>query len=106
VIPLINTFYKFGAKDTATDLFPVIVLFKIRFGGEEVEIAASVTAVRDVLPAEEYPVSLAPELGIKYKPEYIKGMISFNDSMVLLLDIDRVFATEEIIRIIELIETI
>ncbi len=101
VIPLIDTQYKFmGSRNTQFE-YPVIILFKIKYNGEEVEIAAPVTAVKDVIPAEEIQLSVPPEIGLKYKPEYIKGLLSNKNSLILLLDVDKVFETDEIISIIE-----
>lgn len=104
VIPMINTQYKFGTGNNNDDSnYPVLVLFKILFNEEEVEVAAPVTAVKDVVPFEEITLSPAPEMGLRYKPEYIKGMLSQGETFIILLDIDKVFETEEIIRIIDAI---
>lgn len=101
VIPLLNTSYKFGIDGVNEDELEVIILFKIFFNEEEVEIAAPVTAVKDVISAEDIVVSQAPEMGLKYKPEYVKGMIVQGEKFIILLDIDKVFSSEEIIRIKE-----
>ncbi len=106
VIPMINTKFKFAvdaeaAEGTGDEEYQVIVIFKISYNEEEVEIAAPVTAVKDVVSAEDITVNEAPEMGLKYKPEYIKGMIVNKEKFVILLDIDKVLTSEEIIKLIE-----
>lgn len=101
VIPLINTKYKFGVQAQSSDEYQVIVLFRIEHNDEEVEIAAPVSAVRDVIAAEDVSISPAPEMGLRYKPEYVKGMIVNKEKFVILLDIDKVLTSEEIIKLLQ-----
>lgn len=102
VIPMIDTKYKFAVDSSdAKEDYQVIIIFRISYNDEEVEVAAPVTAVKDVISAEDISVNEAPEMGLNYKPEYIKGMIVNKDKYVILLDIDKVLTSEEIIKLLQ-----
>jgi purine-binding chemotaxis protein CheW len=102
VIPMIDTKYKFAVKqEESSEDYQVIVIFRISYNDEEVEIAAPVTAVKDVISAEDITVNDAPEMGLNYKPEYIKGMIVNKEEYIILLDIDKVLTSEEIIKLLQ-----
>ncbi len=43
----------------------------------------------------------APKIGTRLKTEFIKGMGKKNDEFIIILDIDRVFSSEELVSVNE-----
>ena len=53
-----------------------------------------VDGVSDVVDVNTAEVKPAPELGSRAATDYIRGLVSVSDRMVVLLDIDRLIATD------------
>jgi purine-binding chemotaxis protein CheW len=53
-----------------------------------------VDGVSDVVDVNTAEVKPAPDLGSRAATDYIRGLVSVSDRMVVLLDIDRLIATD------------
>ena len=97
VLPVVDTRVKFGivAKEITTNT--CIIVMDIAIENDNVHVGALVDSVQEVLEIEEKSILPPPSIGSKYKSEFIKGMIHFNEEFIMLLDIDKVFSSEEII---------
>ena len=58
-------------------------------------------AVQAVIEIEDQDILPPPSLGTKYRSEFIVGVANVNDSFVMILNMDEVFSTEEIVSIHE-----
>jgi len=56
-----------------------------------------VDSVQEVIEIDENTIQPSPSIGSKYKSEFITGMLKHNDQFIMLLDIDKVFSTEDIV---------
>lgn len=97
VLPVVDTRVKFGivAKEITSNT--CIIVMDISLENDNVHVGALVDSVQEVLEIEEKNILPPPSIGSKYKSEFIKGMIHFNEEFIMLLDIDKVFSSEEII---------
>lgn len=97
VLPVVDTRVKFGivAKEITSNT--CIIVMDIAIENDNVHVGALVDSVQEVLEIEEKNILPPPSIGSKYKSEFIKGMIHFNEEFIMLLDIDKVFSSEEII---------
>ena len=53
-------------------------------------------AVQEVLDLEPDQIEPAPRIGTKLNTDFIIGMGKHADQFIIILDIDRVFATDEL----------
>lgn len=99
VLPLVDTRKKFGFKSKEIDLDSSIIVLEIMLNsGEKVSVGALVDKVVDVLEVNTKDIQAAPTMGIKYKPEFIKGMLRMNEGkLAMILEVDKVFSTEDLI---------
>ena len=74
----------------------VIVVLEVDFGGEEIVLGALTDAVREVLELSDEQIEPPPRLGMKLKTEFIRGMGKQGESFIILLDVDRVFTSDEL----------
>lgn len=99
VLPLVDTRKKFGFKSKEIDLDSSIIVLEIKLNtGEKVSVGALVDKVVDVLEVTTDKIQPAPTMGIKYKPEFIKGMLRMSENkLAMILEVDKVFSTEDLI---------
>jgi purine-binding chemotaxis protein CheW len=53
-------------------------------------------SVQEVFELEADQIEPAPEIGTRLKTEFIKGMGKRDESFIIILDIDKVFSSEEV----------
>ncbi|OFX21212.1 MAG: chemotaxis protein CheW [Bacteroidetes bacterium GWA2_31_9] len=97
VLPVVDTRVKFGIVANEITSNTCIIVMDIAIENDNVHVGALVDSVQEVLEIEEKNILPPPSIGSKYKSEFIKGMIHFNEEFIMLLDIDKVFSSEEII---------
>jgi purine-binding chemotaxis protein CheW len=69
---------------------------------EQVEVGALVDSVQEVIEVEDNQIYDPPSVGSKYKSEYISGILKVKDKFMMLLDIDKIFATDKAISLKEI----
>jgi purine-binding chemotaxis protein CheW len=63
---------------------------------ETVVLGALADSVQEVLDLDAASIAPPPKIGTKLKTEFIKGMGRQNDRFIIILDIDRVFSSDEL----------
>ncbi|OFX77532.1 MAG: hypothetical protein A2X12_10825 [Bacteroidetes bacterium GWE2_29_8] len=97
VIPVVDTRIKFNMSVSDDTVRTVIIVLDLFIKNKKVIIGAVADSVKEVLEITEAQIKDAPEIGSNYNTEFIKGMIkSSDDKFIMLLDIDAVFASEDI----------
>ena len=74
-----------------------IIVVEIEGEAREILIGIVVDAVSEVLNIRGSDIEDTPAFGTKLDTEYILGMAKFEGNVKILLDIDRVLKTEEIV---------
>jgi purine-binding chemotaxis protein CheW len=96
VLPVIDARLKFGLAKTEDTVNSCILVLNIETNGEKLMIGAFVDAVQEVLELDAHQIQAAPSIGSKYKTEFIEGMVKMNDQFIMLLDINKVFSSDEV----------
>jgi purine-binding chemotaxis protein CheW len=60
-------------------------------------LGALVDAVQEVLEIGAEQIKPAPSIGSKYKSEFIDGMVKIDQQFIMLLNMDRVLSSNELI---------
>jgi len=97
VLPLIDTRIKFDMGETQYTQNTCILVLEIDMDGEPIQVGALVDAVLEVLEFDDKAILEPPSIGSKYKNEFIEGMAKKNDDFVMILDMDLIFTTDELI---------
>ena len=97
VLPVVDLRIKFGLPEKETTVDTSIIVLSIDLNGEAVLIGTLVDAVREVLELKNDEISPAPTIGTKYNSGLIEGMWRVEEKFIMILDIDKVFSTDEII---------
>lgn len=95
VLPVVDTRVKFSLPTAQDTVDSVIIVLSLEVADQALVTGAIVDSVQEVLDIDEKEVQPAPEIGSKYKSEFIEGMVKYEDQFIMLLNLDLVFSTEE-----------
>ena len=96
VVPVLDLPVRFGRKASAVTKRTCIVIIEVMLGSERHVLGLvvdAVNAVLDILGAEIEP---PPAFGASIRTEFIQGMAKVNGKFVILLNVDRVLAADEL----------
>jgi purine-binding chemotaxis protein CheW len=97
VLPVIDLRIKFGLPEKELSVDTSIIVLSIDLNGDQVLVGTLVDAVREVLELRNDEISPAPSIGTKYNSGFIEGMWRHDDKFTMILNINKIFSTEEII---------
>lgn len=95
-IPVVDLRAKFGLAQTPDTLSTRIIVMDLQMDGQNVVVGGLADAVHEVLELEPQEINEPPSLGMRWRTDLILGMGRRNDRFTIILDIERVFSTEEL----------
>jgi purine-binding chemotaxis protein CheW len=96
VVPVMDLSARFGRGQSVIGKRSCIVI--VEAGGEEKQVLGMlVDAVNAVVEIGGEDIEPAPSFGTRIRPDFIAGMGKYNGRFVILLDIERVLSSEEIV---------
>ena len=96
VVPVIDLRLNFGMAGTEQTVNTCIIVVEVDLDGEMVVLGALADSVQEVVEMEPEQIEPAPHIGTKLNTDFIKGMGKIGDEFVMILDIDKVFSSEDI----------
>ncbi len=96
VVPVIDLRLNFGMACTEQTVNTCIIVVEVRLAGEIVVLGALADSVQEVVEMEPDKIEPAPHLGTKLNTDFIKGMGKIDNDFVMILDIDKVFASDDL----------
>ncbi len=96
VVPIADMRIKFGMSEGRDTVHTCIIVLETEVDGDSVIIGALADSVREVLELKAEDIEPPPRMGTRLKSEFIKGMGKLGDSFIIILDIDKIFSTEEV----------
>lgn len=92
IAPVIDLRLKFGFKQAEYGPFTVLIVLHVR----ERLLAVVVDAVADVVQLTEEQIKPAPEFATAVNVEYVMGLGTRGDHMLILLDIEKLISSQEL----------
>ena len=96
VVPVIDLRLNFGMPCTEQTVNTCIIVVEVSLDGEIIVLGALADSVQEVVEMEPDHIEPAPHLGTKLNTDFIKGMGKIDNDFVMILDIDKVFAAEDL----------
>ena len=96
VLPVIDTRLKFGLPATEYTDETCIVVMELTLDNEKVFVGSLVDAVVAVLELDDSEIQPPPNIGSKYRSEFITGMAKRDDNFIMILDMEKIFTLDEI----------
>ncbi len=96
VVPVVDLRLKLGMARSEKTIDTCIVVLDIAVDGSPVTVGILVDAVQEVVDFDSSRIEPPPHLGTALKAEFIQGIGKRDERFVMILDIQRIFAEEEL----------
>lgn len=97
VLPVIDSRIRFGLSPGPVTANTCIVVMEVMFGKELINIGILVDGVQEVIEVSPDHIMPPPELGSKYKADFLQGIIHHAGRFILLLEVDALFSSDELL---------
>ncbi len=94
IVPIVDLRMRFALDRAEYTAITVIIVVSVLSAAGRRDFGVVVDGVSDVVDVNTAEVKPPPELGSRAATDYIRGLVSISDRMVVLLDIDRLIATD------------
>jgi purine-binding chemotaxis protein CheW len=101
VVPVVDLAVKFGVPRGETTPRTCIVIVEASLGGEAALMGLVADAVNQVLELRPEDIEAPPTFGTRVRIDYLLGVAKAEKRFVLLLDIDRVLSSDELLTLAE-----
>jgi purine-binding chemotaxis protein CheW len=91
IVPIVDMRIKFNLGTPSYDQFTVVIILNI---GRRV-IGMVVDSVSDVITLAPHQIRPAPEMGSVLKTDYLIGLGTVDERMLILVDMERLMSSEE-----------
>lgn len=96
VVPVVDLRIKFGMSKTEKTVNTCIIIVEVTIDNETTILGALADSVQEVMDLEPDHIEPAPKIGTRLNTEFIKGMGKKDNRFVIILDIDKIFSTDEL----------
>lgn len=96
VVPVVDLRLAFGMPGTEKTVNTCIVVTEVTMEGETVVLGALADSVEEVIDLEPDQIQPGPRLGTSINTEFVRGMGRRETGFVVILDIDKVFAEDQL----------
>ncbi|PTY02449.1 chemotaxis protein CheW [Opitutaceae bacterium EW11] len=96
-IPVVDLRQKFGLPATADTVNTRIVVLELMLGSELCVLGGLADSVHEVIELEPSQINPPPTLAMRWRSEFIQGMGKRGDQFIILLDINAVFSSDDIL---------
>jgi purine-binding chemotaxis protein CheW len=99
VVPVIDLAVKFGLPASKVSKFTCIVITEISYDGDKLTMGVMTDSVNQVIDFSASEIEAPPPFGTQVKIEYLLGMGRMGKKFCLILDIDKVISTDELLAV-------
>ena len=96
VVPVVDLRLKFGMSRTENGVNTCVIITEVTVDGDTTVLGALADSVQEVLDLEPGSIAPAPRIGTKLRTEFIKGMGKRDERFIIILDVDKVFSSDEL----------
>jgi purine-binding chemotaxis protein CheW len=104
IIPIIDLRLKFGLSAKEYTERTIFIIVDIVTEKDVYHVGLVVDSVHDVVEIAEDKIEKTPEVGFKFKSKYLQGIIQIDDAMIMILNLDTILATEDVVEIANKVE--
>ena len=99
-ISVVNLRKKFGMEDTEPTKETRIIVMEVKNAeGKTVTFGAIADSVQEVVDLSDEEIEPSPKFGNSIAAQFIRGIGKRDDTFIIILNMDQIFSTEEIIKL-------
>lgn len=96
IVPVFESRDKFNLPARDEDASYVIIVLDLSKHTEVFRIGAIVDKVKDVMEIEDADIKPVPTMSKNFNSEFLQGIYKLENKFILLLDVEKVFTSEEL----------
>jgi purine-binding chemotaxis protein CheW len=96
IVPIIDLRERFRLKFAEYTPLTVVVVLQTSDSHKSRTMGVVVDSVSDVITVDKTKIQDAPDFGTKVSNEFINGLVSVNERMVMLLNVDKLLKLEDL----------
>ena len=97
VVPVVDLAIKFGLPQTVITPRTCVVVVEVRTDDERLVLGVMADAVNQVFDIQPGDIQPSPSFGLKVRVDCIHGMGSVNGKFVVILDIDHILSSNDLL---------
>lgn len=97
VVPVVDLAVKFGLEERSVTRTTCIVILEGQSENQNTTMGIVADSVNQVIDFAEQDIREVPEFGTRVRVDYLLGMAQVGKKFALLLDVDKVLSTEELL---------
>jgi len=94
--PVVDLRLKFGLPGVPDTVHTRIIVMELELDGEALVVGGVADSVHEVIEFEPGSIGPPPRIAMRWRSEFITGMGKRGDDFIIVLDIDRVFSSEQL----------
>lgn len=94
-VPVIDLRTKLGLPPVAATEHTRIVVLEVEVANRSLAMGLVADRVFEVTPLGEHGLEPPPEVGVRWRSDYIQGIARRGEAFVIILDLGRLFSSEE-----------
>ena len=96
VVPIVDLRLKLGMSKTVKTVNTCVIISEVAVDSQMTIIGVLADSVQEVLDLETGHIESAPKIGTRLNTEFIRGMGKQEEKFVIILDINKVFSTDDL----------
>jgi purine-binding chemotaxis protein CheW len=97
VVPVVDMKLKFGMSLTEQSVNTCIIIVEVTLDDDKMILGALADSVQEVFELDPEYIEPAPRIGTQLQTDFIKGMGKRDDNFIMILNIDKIFSTDELV---------
>lgn len=103
-VPVVDLRLRFGLSAIDETLNTRIIVMELSVDGEQTTLGGMADSVHEVIEIEPSSINPPPRIAQRWKTEFIQGMGRRGDDFIIILDVDAVFSSDELVVVKEVQE--
>lgn len=99
VVPVMDLKKKLNIPESDTGINTRIVIMELILNDEKVVVGFIADSVREVMSLSPGQIQAPPKLGSKLRIDYSKGILEQDDTLVIILDIERIITGDNAVHV-------
>jgi purine-binding chemotaxis protein CheW len=95
-IPVVDLRLRFGLPATVDTVSTRVIVMELLLDGETTVLGGMADSVHEVIEIEPGNIGPPPRIAMRWRTEFIQGLGRRGDDFIIILDVNAVFASEEL----------
>jgi len=95
--PVADLRSRFGLPQTTDTVHTRIIVMELELDGETTVLGGIADSVQEVIELEPGNIDPPPRIAMRWRTEFIQGMGKRGDDFIIILDVNAVFSSEELV---------